>query len=139
VAFAIHQLEEYFGGFLEWYPMIMNAKLSSEDFILINTIALLITVFFAMMYSLGIRNNFIFVVIGSLFFVNGIVHLMATIFSWSYSPGVISGLVIFLPLGRLIYHRIYPQLPENQRIPSILIGILLLFTVSMIARSMATV
>jgi hypothetical protein len=64
---------------------------------------------------------------------------MATIFTWTYIPGIISGMVIFLPLGHLIYHRIYPELPENQKILSIATGILLLFTVSMIARNMATV
>ena len=137
IGFFLHQLEEYFGGFLEWYPSVMNATLSQEDFIIINSIGLSIVVLFAITYNLGVRNNFVFVVIGTLLFVNGIVHILATLFTWTYSPGVISGVVILLPLGRIVYRKMYPELPENQRIPSISIGILLLFIVSMIARGMA--
>lgn len=137
IAFALHQIEEYFGGFLDWYPTVMNATLSSEDFILINSIGLSIVLLFSIVYSFGVKNNFVFVVIGTLLFVNGIVHLLLTLVTQTYSPGVISGLIILIPLGGIIFRRIYPNLPANQRTPSIVIGILLLFMVSIIARGMA--
>lgn len=134
----VHQLEEYFAGFLDWYPTIMNAELSREDFLFINSIALLAFTLFAIFHTAGFRNNFVFMAVGTLSFANGTAHLLATIFTMTYSPGAISGVVLFLPLGRMIYLRIYPELPEGQKIPSIVTGVLLLFSVSMIARSMAT-
>jgi len=133
----VHQLEEFFGGFLEWFPSIMNVNLSQENFLIINSIALLILLFFAITYSLVSRNNFLLMTFGTLLFVNGAVHILISIITLIYSPGAISGLILFLPLGGVIYQRIYPELPKNQRIPSIATGILLLFIVNMIARSTA--
>jgi glycopeptide antibiotics resistance protein len=65
--------------------------------------------------------------------VNGIIHLVLSIFTLSYSPGVISGVILFLPLGTSIYLRILPKLEKKEKIAAISIGLLLLFSVSMIA------
>jgi hypothetical protein len=54
------------------------------------------------------KNNTILVALGTLVFVNGMVHLVLSIFTFSYSPGTISSVVLFIPLGIIIFKRILP-------------------------------
>jgi hypothetical protein len=127
-----HQLEEYFGKFPIWYSNLLDAQLSDQDFIMINVIGLLLISGFSLSYFFN-KNNLILVALGTLIFVNGIIHLVLSIFTLSYSPGVISGVILFLPLGTSIYLRILPKLEKKEKIAAISIGLLLLFSVSMIA------
>ena len=128
----IHQLEEYFGQFPLWYSNLLNAQLSNQDFILINGVGLFVFTVFSLSYLFN-KNNLILVALGTLVFANGMIHLLLSIFTFSYSPGTISGVVLFIPLGIIIFKKILPQLREGESIIAISIGIIVLFTVSMIA------
>lgn len=132
ITLLIHQLEEYFGNFPFWYSNLLNVELSNQDFILINGFGL----FFISVYSLSFlikKRNFVLVAMGTLVFVNGFIHLVISIFTLTYSPGTISGVLLFLPLGTIIYLRISPQLSSGDRLVAISIGIMILFAASMIA------
>ncbi|NND06479.1 MAG: HXXEE domain-containing protein [Saprospiraceae bacterium] len=128
----IHQLEEYYGQFPLWYSNLLNAQLSNQDFIYINAVGLFIFTAFSLSYIFN-KNNIILVALGTLVFVNGIAHLLLSVFTFSYSPGTISGLVLFLPLGILIFNKILPKLNDHKKVLAIAIGIFVLFTVSFIA------
>lgn len=128
----IHQLEEYFGQFPLWYSTLLNAQLSNQDFIVINAVGLFLFTVFSLSYLFN-KNNIILVALGTLVFVNGIIHLLLSVFTFTYSPGTISGIVLFIPLGMVIFRKISPQLREVERVTAIAIGIFVLFTVSMIA------
>jgi hypothetical protein len=132
VTILVHQLEEYFGQFPLWYSNLLNAQLSNQDFIVINGVGLFVFTIVALSYVIN-KNNLILVALGTLVFANGIIHLLLSIFTFSYSPGTISGVVLFIPLGIIIFKRILPQLNDGERVIAISIGIIVLFTVSMIA------
>ncbi len=127
-----HQLEEYFGDFPLWYSNLLNVQLSNLDFIYINGIGLFIFTVAALSYFFN-QNNVILVAMGTLVFVNGIIHLSISIFTFTYSPGTITGVVLFLPLGAIVFKRILPKLSLSDRIIAISIGIAVLFFVSMTA------
>jgi uncharacterized membrane protein HdeD (DUF308 family) len=132
ITILAHQLEEYFWEFPLWYSNLMNAQFSDQDFLIINGVGLFIFTVYALSFLLN-KNKIILVALGTLVLVNGIIHLILTIFTWSYSPGTVTGSVLFLPLGLVIFKRISPQLRVNERIMAISIGILVLFAASMIA------
>lgn len=134
ITMLAHQLEEYFGDFPIWYSNILNAQLSDQDFIMINSIGLLLIASLSLSYLLT-KNNVMLVALGTLIFVNGIVHILLSILTLSYSPGAITGFIFFLPLGMSIYRKLLPELNQNERIIAIAIGVLALFSVSMIARN----
>jgi len=135
VTLLVHQLEEYFGQFPLWYSNLLNVQLSNQDFIMINGVGLFIFTAFAFSY-IFYKNNLILAALGTLVFVNGMLHLLLSIFTLTYSPGTISGVVLFIPLGIIIFKKIFPQLRDGERIIAIAIGIFVLFTVSMIAINM---
>jgi hypothetical protein len=134
ITILIHQLEEYFGQFPLWYSNLLNAQLSNQDFIVINGVGLLIFLTFALSYIIN-KNNLILVALGTFVFVNGMIHLLLSFFTLSYSPGTISGVVLFIPLGIIIYKNIMPHLSKRERILAIALGIFALVTVSIIARN----
>ena len=128
----VHQVEEYLGQFPLWYSNLLNAQLSNQDFLLINGVGLFVFTVFALSYFFN-KNNLILVALGTLVFLNGMIHLLLSISTFSYSPGTISGVVLFIPLGFIIFKKILPQLRRVERIIAVAIGIFVLFTASMIA------
>jgi hypothetical protein len=132
VTLLAHQLEEYFYQFPLWYSNLLNTKLSNQEWILINVVGLFIISIVSLSYLFN-TNKLILVALGTLVFVNGIVHLLLSIFTFSYSPGTISGVILFIPLGIIIFKKISPQLHSGERIIAIVTGIVVLFIVSMIA------
>ena len=135
VTILAHQLEEYFGQFPQWYSNLLNAQLSNRDFILINSIGLFVFTVDSILYFFN-KNNMILVGLGTLVFVNGCVHFLASLFTLSYSPGTITGVVLFIPLGTVIYKKILPMLRPGEKVVAIAIGILVLVMVSTIASNM---
>jgi Protein of unknown function with HXXEE motif len=136
-AYLAHIFEEYFSGkgFPLWFSSVFKVDLSNADFVIINSVGFAATVAIVILYNIDKLNNFVIAVLGTLFLVNGIIHLLASLFSASYSPGTITGVIIYLPLGYLIYKKIFLLIPEDQRILSIATGIIIQAVVAVIAMS----
>jgi hypothetical protein len=104
-AAALHVLEEYFypGGF----PDFM--KKSSPVFapFVTTSFAVLINGLFLVLCILGAifgKNDLVFgLSIGSLLVFNGLTHLGGSLRARRYAPGLISGLLLYLPLGITAY------------------------------------
>ena len=132
IVLLIHQMEEYFGEFPQWYSNVLNVQLSNQDFIVINSIGLFVITIASFSYYFN-KSNFILVALGTLIFVNGWVHVLASLFTLAYSPGAISGLILFIPLGFMIYKQMLPKLKSGEKVMAITIGVLALLIVSTIA------
>ena len=132
-AYLFHLTDEYFTGFHQWFSGTFDVNFSLNDFIIINSIGFIAAVIVATLYSLNKLNHFVIAVLGTLFFVNGVVHIAASIFTVSYSPGTISACLFYLTLGYLVYKKIFPLIPEQQRSISIVAGIIIQIVVAVIA------
>ena len=126
-AYLIHLLEEYFAGegFPVWLSGFMNADLSTTDFLIINGIAWPVMAAFAIAYNQGWKNNVALLALWTVLFVNGLLHPLSSLVSAAYSPGTISGVFLYLPLGFLALRRILPELSVGQRNTGIAAGILI--------------
>jgi len=132
VSIFLHQLEEYFGEFPLWYSNLLNAQLSDKDFVVINGVGLFIFTVWSLSYYFN-KNKVILAALGTLVFVNGWTHLLLSIFTFAYSPGTITGVVLFIPLGFIIFRKIFPLLRRGEKVTAVTLGVLILFVVSMIA------
>jgi hypothetical protein len=133
VAYIFHLADEYFTGFSDWFSRLFSVDLSLNNFILINSIGFTATILIAILSSFNKINSFVIAVLGTLFFVNGIIHTAATIFTGSYEPGTITGIFLYLALGYLILKKNFPLVPEEQRFLSVLAGIVIQIIVSLVA------
>ncbi len=132
VSLFLHQVEEYVGEFPMWYSDLLNAQLSNEDFLIINGVGLFIFTVASLSYYFN-NNKMILAALGTLAFVNGVVHLLLSLFTFNYSPGTVTGVFILIPLGIIIFKEIFPRLTPGKKFVSVLIGIFILILASTVA------
>ena len=99
--YCVHILEEWRGGegFPAWFSRVMGAELSVERFLALNAYALAgmtLGVVLAMFFR---QMRWLLVGFGAVVFVNALAHLAASAATRSYSPGAVSGVLLWLPLG----------------------------------------
>ena len=105
-AASVHIFEEFAwpGGFPRWYRKYRaNARSVNRRFLFFINAGLLITLFEA---ALAGRTPFgvaLLLTFSAILFSNGCWHVWASYKSRSYSPGVISGTVLYLPLALFEY------------------------------------
>ena len=115
IAWSIHNLEEAL-TMSKWYES--NAtKLPITDYISISTIkqifpvamtiATLILFIVPMLAIFSKWDNKILGIALGVYLVNAIQHILTTTFSWGYSPGVITALLINLPLSIFMMRHLF--------------------------------
>jgi hypothetical protein len=103
VSCLLHVIEECAFGFLAWarraVPRLAPA-ITARRAAIINAIFLLLALLAAALPGLPLALR---LAIAALIALNGLLHLLATIRLRRYSPGVVTGLILCLPLGVLAY------------------------------------
>jgi len=118
-AYALHILEEHILGWHGWARRAMNLSMDWDAYTTIEVVLLILGAIAAMLapalpeLALGYVA---FLLINVTFF-----HLWPMIQSAKFSPGFISGLVLFYPLGIYTYYQ-YKGLPQSTLVWSVLIG-----------------
>jgi hypothetical protein len=102
-AYALHVLEELFGGegFLVWLARIVGSPLPLEGFLLVNLVGMMLLVVAVRRAIRDDRAGWMAVAIATIALVNGLAHLFGTLLTAHYSPGLVTGIVLYLPLGSL--------------------------------------
>ena len=106
VAASLHIFEEFVwpGGFLQWYLKYReNPKTVNRNFLLLINAALLLALLTGAMAGRRERSVALLLTISALLFANGCWHIWASYKSRSYSPGTITGTLLYLPLGVFEY------------------------------------
>jgi hypothetical protein len=100
-SFLFHITEEWFAGqgFPAWTAQLGVSGIPPTRFIIINAIAWPLS---AVLMALGIiapEFDWFPVAFATMISVNGVLHAVGTVVTATYSPGLITGLLLFLPLG----------------------------------------
>jgi hypothetical protein len=108
-AYALHLLEEWVGGFPEWVALVAGGELPRAGFLAINAVA-----FAAMLMATRAAvarevNGWMGIAIASILFVNALAHVAGSLVTRSYSPGLVTGVVLYLPLSALVLMRAWLQ------------------------------
>ena len=102
VTFAAHAFEEWRWGFPAWWSRVVGVELSVGRFLALNRFAVAgMAVGVALAY-LSPPLRWLFVSFATAVFVNGCAHLLASALTLSYSPGAVTGTLLWLPLGALV-------------------------------------
>jgi hypothetical protein len=106
VAAVIHVLEEYAypGGFSDWMRSL-NPRfapwITARFALIINGLFLLLCVMGAVVASKSLVFS---LSVASLLFFNGLTHLAGTIRAKRYAPGVVSGVLLYIPLSLYAFY-----------------------------------
>lgn len=132
VAFAIHVAEEWIAGFPAWVSAIVSRPLPADVFVIINGVAMLLMIVGVRAAIRSEENGWIVVTIATIALVNTLSHLAGAFLTRGYAPGVISAVVLYIPLGLLTMIRALDQ--ARRHVPrGLAVGLLLHAAVFVIA------
>ena len=99
--YCVHSFEEWRGGegFPAWFSRVMGAELTVERFLALNAYALAGMTLGVVLAMLFRQMRWLLAGFGAVVLINGFAHVAASAATRSYSPGVISGALLWLPLG----------------------------------------
>jgi len=102
---GLHIFEEFVfpGGFMAWYRKsrpTMQASITPRFLIVVNVLLLILCYDVGAMAWRPLGTQLWFLV-AAILFANGIWHLVGTIRTRSYSPGLVTGLALYVPVGIL--------------------------------------
>ncbi|MGH7427349.1 MAG: HXXEE domain-containing protein, partial [Candidatus Methylomirabilaceae bacterium] len=98
----IHIAEEYWGGFLIWFPKFTGLRMTRTRFVIVNTLFVVLCVLAAIS---GQRRLVFSLSVAALIFINAIIHIVGTVRFRRYSPGLVSALLLYIPLAVYAYSR----------------------------------
>lgn len=103
VTYVLHMFEEYWGG--EGYSAHLSrtrgVTFSALRFVLLTSLG-----FFLMVLGLILAYSFNFpetmlVILGTVILLNGLSHTVTGLINFRYNPGLISGVLLWIPLGAI--------------------------------------
>jgi len=125
LVFALHVLEES-PGFVTWFNLHADPDITDGLFLSVNATAFAITVIIAAIAA-GTRDRIAALVatawVGFLMLANAIFHLVATLEFGSFTPGVITGTLLYLPLS-VVFIAVVAR--KYRLAPAVVMGVALL-------------
>ena len=76
---------------------------------------------------------------GTVVLINGLVHAVASVLTMSYSPGLVSGLLLFVPLGAVTLLRAKKNVNRRTLRAGIIVGFLMHMVVVLLAFGFAKI
>jgi Protein of unknown function with HXXEE motif len=138
-AYVAHLAEEFWGGpgFPAWFAQVAGAPLPVVAFVAINAVAFTLLVVGSAIAVRREQQGWIAIAIATVVSVNALLHLAGSVVTRSYSPGLITGIVLYLPLGQLVLIRAVHQVDRGQFTKGIVAGMAIHALVSVIAATAA--
>ena len=125
LTYMIHVSEEFFAGerFYNWASRISGVDLSREDFLAVNAVALMVMVLAVLAINATASAAWLIATFGFIVAFNGALHVVSSLVTWSYSPGTVSGLLVWIPLGVYALRRSHRELAPQEFRRGIVAGI----------------
>jgi hypothetical protein len=122
--YLIHAMEEYWGGegFYRWVARIIGRGMTPEQFIWINSFGwmLMVVTIVALRKTPSVR--WLTITWATVVFINGMAHLVGSIWTETYSPGVVSGTLLWIPLGAATFYRSWKRVTLRSFIAGLVVG-----------------
>jgi hypothetical protein len=109
LSYVLHILEEWYGGFPEWMAFVIGSPLPRTAFIVINAVALALMLAATHATTKREAHGWMGIAIATVLLVNGLAHLGGTLVTRAYSPGLITSVVLYLPIAQLVLFRAWSQ------------------------------
>jgi hypothetical protein len=124
-AYMIHVAEEWFAGFTAWVARFAGRPVPADAFLIINGIALLLLIAAIRASTRNQASGWMAIAVATIALVNTMSHVGGAIFTQSYSPGLVSAVILYVPLGSLTMIRAWDQAPAEQLTRGIVAGMAL--------------
>ena len=139
LCYLIHIAEEYWGGFPLWIARFWGVQSSNSNFLSWNGGAWLMMSIGVLLVLKTKSYRWLLVAFGTVMLINGTVHAIASVLTSSYSPGLISGLLLFIPLGAVALFRARRSVNRQAFRAGVIIGVLMHAVVVLLAFGFARI
>jgi hypothetical protein len=136
-AYALHIVEEYVGGFPEWFAYLAGAPLGRGEFLVLNAVGLGAMAAAARAATREESLGWLAIGIAAILLLNGVAHLTASLVTGTYSPGLFTGVILYLPLGQLALLRAWLQAPREFFWRGVAVGVAAHLVVTLTAGTLA--
>jgi hypothetical protein len=136
--YVLHLAEEYSvgGGFPAWAADTLGIVFTGAEFVAWNVLGLLLMCAAAWLVSRGAHFRFIEIALATIVLGNVAAHALGSLVTWTYSPGLATGLVVWTPLGWIRLRSAWQASTRKARRAGTCLGLLgLVMTVSAVALS----
>lgn len=101
LTYALHLVEEYFaaGGFPLWVERALGIVFTTAEFVAWNAFAFVLMCVAAWLISRDAKFRFIEIALALAVLGNVAAHAVGSLVTWTYSPGLITALAVWSPLG----------------------------------------
>lgn len=122
-AYALHVAEEWFGGFPDWLQLVVGRPMPGTAFLIINAVAFVLLIAGIRSATQSERSGWIAIAVATIFLVNALAHAAGAVLTRSYAPGLISAVVLYVPLGALTMIRAVDQADRAQISRGVIAGV----------------
>jgi hypothetical protein len=133
LTYLAHIAEEYWGGFPVWIARFWGVESSNANFLEWNGGALVMMCVGVVLVLATKSYRWLLVSFGTALMINGAVHAVASVATRSYSPGLVSGLLFFIPLGLFTLRRARMNVNALTLRAGIIVGVLMHVVVVLLA------
>jgi hypothetical protein len=101
LTYLLHLTEELWGGegFTIWLNTFVGAELAESQFVVLNGLGWLLMVIGCWLINKYRSLRWLLVTLATVVLINALLHLLASVATMSYSPGVVTGILLWVPLG----------------------------------------
>jgi len=139
VTYVLHVLEEAHAGesFGRWIGHVIGRQLGLREFYLVNGLLWLAMVAAIRLFRTGPPAVWLLAALGSIVTVNGIGHLVGTLMIRVYSPGLVTGMTLWVPLGLVALWWARTKGSLGLWYSGVFVGILLMVCVGLLALTLS--
>jgi hypothetical protein len=132
--YLAHIAEEYWGGegFPRWISRVAGATLTTPEFLTLNAVAWVLMAG-AMVGVVRGLWRWPLVAFGLVVLLNALLHAGGSVVTRSYSPGLVTGLLFWLPLGAFTLWRAWADVPRRTFWTGVAVGLAMHAVVSLLA------
>ena len=136
LTYLLHIAEENYCGerFYNWASRLSGIHLTEQAFLQLNAIAWIVMTIACLM-AVWKTISVIVIPLATVVLLNGTLHVAGTIFSATYSPGLVTGLLLWIPLGIMTLWQIHKIVSRGRFWIGVASGIVLHGLVSLAAIS----
>jgi len=134
LTFLVHIAEEYWcgGGFYNW-SKVLGMQMDGPRFLALNASAWSVMLLLSVLAVATERVRWIMISFAAAVTFNGCAHTIASVATVSYSPGLFSGLLLWVPLGTHTLRRAYAGVSKQAYWGAIVWGLVLHLLVTLFA------
>jgi hypothetical protein len=110
--FALHVTEEWLGGFPSFMALVSGRTMSETVFLNVNGVYLALVVIAVAVAAIRSGFDWIYPGLATVILFNTATHLSGAAFVRAYSPGLVTALSLWIPLGTWVARSSWRRLPR---------------------------